>query len=108
MYGFQTSCHTICDRYCYFVWGKNNIIGKSKLKLLGKDKCKTLAVIPLMTLVGIYHRQHILHMSKIMIHFYSTDENINQFAIGYMINPSLNCNKLFRQQVEKLLSVLFH
>ena len=47
-------------------------------------------------------------MSKIMVHCYSTDESINQFAIGYMINPSPNCNKVFREQVEKLVSVSFH
>ena len=43
-----------------------------------------------------------------MVHCYSIDEIINKFAIGYMINPSLNCNKVFREQVEKWLSVSFH
>ena len=33
------------------------------------------------------HRQPILHMSKIMVHCYYKDETINQFSIGYMINP---------------------
>ena len=61
-----------------------------------------------MLLVGVNHRKHILYMSKIMVHCYSTYETINQYAIGYMINPSLNCNKVFRVQVEKLLSVSFH
>ena len=46
-------------------------------------------------------------MSKIMVICYSTDESINQFSIGYMINPSLNGNKVLRVQVEKLLIVLF-
>ena len=56
----------------------------------------------------VNRRQPILHMSKIMVHFYSTDKGINQFSICYMINPSLNCNKVCRQQVEKYLSVSFH
>ena len=43
-----------------------------------------------------------------MAHCYYTDESINQFTISYMINPSLNCNKVFRQQVENYLSVSFH
>ena len=47
-------------------------------------------------------------MSKIIVHCYSTDETINQFSIGFMINPSLNCNKEFREQVRKWLSVSFH
>ena len=67
----------------------------------GKDKWETLDVIPLVSLVGLIHCQPILHISKIMVHFYSTYETINQFAIGYMINPSLNCNKVYREQVEK-------
>ena len=46
-------------------------------------------------------------MSKIMVQCYSTDETVNQFSIGYIINPSLNCNKVFRLQVEKYLSVSF-
>ena len=79
-----------------------------KIKNPGKDKWETLDVISLMPLVGVYHRQPILNMYKIMVHCYSTYEIINQFEIGYMINPSLNCNKLFRVQVEKFLSVLFH
>ena len=60
-----------------------------------------------MTLLGVNHGQPILCMSKIMVHCYSTDETINQFAIGYMIHPSLNCNKVFRVQVEKFSSVSF-
>ena len=47
-------------------------------------------------------------MSKRIVHCYSTDETITQFSIGYMINPSLDCNKLFIEQVENLLSVSFH
>ena len=43
-----------------------------------------------------------------MVHCYSTDESINPFAIGYMINTSLNCNKVFREKVKKCLSVSFH
>ena len=67
----------------------------------GKDKWETPAIIPLIPLVGVDHSQTILHMPKIMVHCYTTDETINQFAIGYMINPSLNCNKVFGIQVEK-------
>ena len=43
-----------------------------------------------------------------MVHCYSTDESNNHFAIGYMINPALNCNKVSRQQVKEFLSVSFH
>ena len=43
-----------------------------------------------------------------MVHCYYTDDNINQFTIGYMINTSLKFNKLFRVQVEKCLSSTYH
>ena len=65
-----------------------------------KINWEKLNVTPLMPLVGVNNCQTILHMSKIMVHCYSTDESINKFLIDYMINPSLNCDKLFREQVE--------
>ena len=81
---------------------------KKKRKNSGKYKWRTLNVIPLISLVGINIRQPILHKSKTMVHCYSTDEIINTFTIGHIINPSLNCNKEFREQVRKWLSVSFH
>ena len=33
---------------------------------------------------------------------------MNQFAIGYMIKPTLNVNKVFREQVENFLRAAFH
>ena len=60
---------------------------KGDKKLPGKDKWKTLNVIKLMPLVGVNNRQLILHIFKIIIHCYYTDESINQHAINYIINP---------------------
>ena len=59
------------------------------------------AIITLMPIVGVNRRLPILHLSKIMVHMYTTGKNIHQFLIGYMINPSLNFNKIFKTQVEK-------
>ena len=78
---------------------------KKKRKVPGKYKWETPDIIPLMPLVGVNHRQPILHESKIIVPYYSTDESINQFAIGYIINPSLNCKKVFRIQFKKFLSL---
>ena len=50
--------------------------------------------------VGLNHCRPILHMPKRMVHCYSTDETINTFASGYIINPALNCNKVLILQVE--------
>ena len=88
--------------------GVNDRIGKIKEKVPSKDKWKTLEFISLIPLVGVNHRQPILHMYKRIVHFYSIDESIIQFAIGYMINPPLMFKELFREQVEKCLSSSFH
>ena len=60
-----------------------------------------------MPIVGVNHRLPILHMSKIMVHIYTTGKNIHQFTICYMINPSLQFNKIFKTQVEKCLGYIF-
>ena len=74
--------------------GGNDRIGKRKEKYQANIDGK-IDIIPLFTLLGVNHRQPILHMSKRMVHFHSIDETINQFSIGYMINPSLHFNKVF-------------
>ena len=38
----------------------------------------------------------------------STEKQDNKFLIGYMVNPTLNVNKVFRYQVEKFLTYIFH
>ena len=43
-----------------------------------------------------------------MVYIYKTDEKTNQFSIYYMINTSLNINKVFKEQVEKFLRATFH
>ena len=46
-------------------------------------------------------------MPKRMVHIYTTGKTINQFVIGYMINPSLKFNNAFRTQVKKCLGGYF-
>ena len=60
-----------------------------------------------MPIVGVKNRLPILHMSKIMVYIFSTEKNVNQFAIGYMINPSLHINKMFKTKVKKCLGCYF-
>ena len=62
---------------------------------------ETIDVISILPLLGINHRQPLIHMSKILVCIYTTEKKINQFSIGYMTNPSLRVNKVFREQVEK-------
>ena len=56
-----------------------------------------------MPIVGVNHRLLILHMSKRMVHIYTTEKTIHQFPIGYMINTSLHFNKIFKTEVESCL-----
>ena len=53
-----------------------------------------------MTIVCVNHRLPILHMYKIMVHCHTTDETINHFEIGYMVNTSLKFNNAFKTKVE--------
>ena len=46
-------------------------------------------------------------MSKRMVHIYSKEKNIHQFVIGHLINPSLHINRIFREQVQKILGCSF-
>ena len=47
-------------------------------------------------------------MSKIMVYFYATNGQMNQFEIGYMINPPLHINMVFREKFEKCLRDTYH
>ena len=80
---------------------------KEKKKVPAKDKWEIPNIIPLISIVGINCRITILHMSKIMVHCYTTDENIHQSSIHCMINPSLKFNNALKTQVEECLSVSF-
>ena len=70
---------------------------------MGNTRCNSIDAIGRGKSLSTY-----IPYAKKMVHFYYTDETINQFAIGYMINPSFNFNKVSREQVEKYLSSTFH
>ena len=59
------------------------------------------------SLLGAYNRLPLLHMAKIYIWFEETKERINEFLIRYMINPTLNINKSFKDQVNKIIKLHF-
>ena len=46
-------------------------------------------------------------MYKRMVYIYETDEQINQFVIGYMINPSRHINKVFIEKNWRMLKSAF-
>ena len=54
-----------------------------------------------------YHRLPLLHMDKRFISIKETKERINAFSIGYIIKPTLNINKEFKEQVAKCMKTTF-
>ena len=75
--------------------GEEMIELEKRKKIETKYIWETIDVIPLLTLVGMNHRQPIIQMSKTMVYLYTRYEQINPFKIGYMINPSLHINRVF-------------
>ena len=73
-----------------------------------KYKWEYCTVITLLTLLGVNNCQPLLHMSKTFIFINTEKDRTNQFAIRYMTNPTLHVNKVFRNQVLKLLKETFH
>ena len=55
------------------------------------------------SLLGNNIRLLLFHMDKSFIWIEETKERINNFFIGYMINPALNINKAFREQMNKYI-----
>ena len=46
-------------------------------------------------------------MAKSYICLEETNQRINEFSIGYMMNPNLHNNKVFREQVKVCLKNIF-
>ena len=59
------------------------------------------------SLLGDYHRLPLLHMAKHFIFLEETNQRINEFSIGYMMNPNLSINKAFKEQVTKCMKTKF-
>ena len=61
------------------------------------------------SLLGTNCLRTLLHMVKSYIWLEETNERINKFSIGYMMNPNLHKNKDFKEQVKgRLKKKLVH
>ena len=81
--------------------------GNENKKVLKKYRWNHFDHIPIQSLLGPNHRLPLFHMTKRFIWLEETKERINKFSIGYMINPTLDINKSFREQVNKCMKILF-
>ena len=59
------------------------------------------------SLLGTNCCRPLLHMSKSYIWLEKTNQRINEFSIGYMMNTHLNTKKAFREQVKVCLKNTF-
>ena len=65
-------------------------------KIKNKDRWNYYHHMPKLTLLGDNNSLPLLHMGKSFIWIEETKERINEFEIGYTINPNLHVNKAFR------------
>ena len=77
-------------------------VGNDNEKMKNKDTWNYCHHMPIFKLLGANNRLPLLHRAKLFIWIEETGERINEFDIGYMINPDLNVNKAFREQVENV------
>ena len=61
----------------------------------------------MLPLLGSNNCLPLLHMDNRFIWLEETGDRINEFEVGYMINPSLHVNKEFKEQVEKFMNTTF-
>ena len=64
-------------------------------------------ILDMQSLLGTNCRMPLLHMSKSYIWLEETNQRINEFYIGYMLNPTLNRNRAFKDQVNVCLKNTF-
>ena len=73
-------------------------------KIETKDKWNQMNLLDMQSMLGANCRMPLLHMSKSYIWLEETNQLINDFSIGYMMNPIFNRNRDFKYQVK----VCFH
>ena len=71
-----------------------------KEKTETKDKWNQMNILNVQSMLGANCRMPLLHMSKSYIWLEETNKRINEFSIGYMMNPTLYRNRAFKDQVK--------
>ena len=82
-------------------------VGYENKTILSKDKWNQLNLLDMQSLIWNNFCRPLLHQSKIYIWIEETNQRINEFSIGYMMNPNLNKNKAFKEQVKGCLKNIF-
>ena len=69
-------------------------------KIETKDKWNQINVLSMESMLVANCRMPSLHMSKSYIWIEETSQRINEISFGYMFNPTLYTNKVFKEQVK--------
>ena len=72
-----------------------------------KEKWNQINVLSMESMLGANCRMPLLNMSVSYIWIEKTSQRINDFSFGYMFNPTLYTNKVFREQVKACLKKKF-
>ena len=72
-----------------------------------KEKWNQLNIMDIQSLLGTNHSLPLSHMAKSYIWLEETNQRINDFSIGYIMNPNLNMKKVFREQVKVFMKTTF-
>ena len=69
-------------------------------KIETKDKWSQINVLDMESMLVANCRMPLLHMSRRYICIEETNQIIDEFSFGYMMNPTLYKNKAFKKQVK--------
>ena len=75
-------------------------VGYKNKTIKTKEKWKQLNIIDIQSLLGTNNSMSLSHMDRSYIWLEETNQRINEFSIGYTMNPNLHKNKVFREQVK--------
>ena len=82
-------------------------VGYQDKTIQTKGKQNQLNLMDIQYMLGTNHRLPLSHMAKSYIWLEETNKRINEFSIGYMMNPNLSMNKAFREQVKVCMKTTF-
>ena len=72
-----------------------------------KDKWNQLNLMDIQSLLWTNHRLPLSHTARNYIWLEETNQRINGFSIGYIMNPNLSMKKAFREQVKVCMRTTF-
>ena len=78
-------------------------VGNRNKKNKNKDRWNYCHHMPMLQLLGANNRLPLFHMAEHFIQMNVSKQRMNDFTIGYMINPGLNVNKALREQVKTFI-----